>query len=147
MYTYYVSTTYILCIRPWALCPMGSVHKVLESPGKGCSGVIRGTPHPGLKFVAWVASPVFGWFFDIVLVPLFSSILVPTWPQLGPQLGPQIDQESLPEPSKTHPKSRLIFDHFFDRLLIDFWTIFEPQIDQKSINKSSQQCKSQKTKC
>ena len=64
-------------------------------------------------------------------------ILVPTWPQLGPQLGPKINQKSIQEPSKIDPKSHLIFDRFFDRCLIDFWSIFELKIDPKSFQNRS----------
>ena len=72
-------------------------------------------------------------FFDID----FFGILVPTWPQLGPQLGPKIAPKSPQEASKIHPKSHLIFYCFFDRFLIDFCSIFDPKIDQKSIKNRS----------
>ena len=50
-----------------------------------------------------------------------------------PQLGPQIDPKSLQEPSKIHPKSHLVFDHFFNRFLIDF----RPQNHAKSTKHQS----------
>ena len=75
--------------------------------------------------------------FRPYLGTLIFRILVPTWPQLGPQLGPKINQKSIQEPSKIDPKSHHIFDRFFDRCLVDFWSIFDPKIDQKSIKKRS----------
>ena len=67
----------------------------------------------------------------------FFRILVPTWPHFAPQLGPKIASKSIQEPSKIYPKSHLLSDPFFDRFLIDFWSIFDPQIDQKSIKNRS----------
>jgi hypothetical protein len=63
------------------------------------------------------------------LTSILDPILVPTWPHFAPQLGPKIAPKSFQEPYKIDPKSHLNFDRFF----IDFWSISEPQIDQKSI--------------
>ena len=80
----------------------------------------------------------------------FPPILVPTWPQLGPQLGPKIHQKSIQEPSKIHPNLHLIFDPFFnwfvDRFVVEFRFPNGSKINQKSINKSSQQHNNQKIK-
>ena len=67
----------------------------------------------------------------------FGAILRRFGLQLGPQLGPKIVPKSIQEPSKIAPKSHLIFDRFFDRFLIDFWSIFGPKIDQKSTKNRS----------
>ena len=75
--------------------------------------------------------------FWLRLGTIIFSILVPTWLQLGPQLGPQIHQKSIQERSKIHPNLHLVVDWFWDRFLIDFWSIFDPQIDQKSIKNQS----------
>ena len=58
--------------------------------------------------------------FDARFGILLSWILVLIWPYLASQLGGQMQPKSLQEPSKMHPKSHLVFDHFFD----GFWLIF-----------------------
>ena len=103
--------------------------------GRWPSGVVgllysRGHPKNSLRPSAEIYVAL---FFDVVLELQFFQILVPTWPQLGLQLGPKIALKSIQEPSKTHPKSHPIFDRIFDRFVIDFWSIFDPKIDQKSI--------------
>ena len=72
-------------------------------------------------------------FFDIVL----GQMLMPTWLHFAPQLGPKIAVKSIQELSKIDPKSHLIVDPFFDRCLIDFCSIFDPQIEQKSVKNQS----------
>ena len=67
----------------------------------------------------------------------FPSILVPTWPQLDPQIWPKIHPKSMQEPSKIHPNLHLVFDRLSNRFLIDFWSIFDPEINKKSIKKRS----------
>ena len=52
---------------------------------------------------------------------------MPTWLQIAPQVGVKTYQKSDQEPSKLHSKLHLIFDHFLDRFLMDFWWIFDPQ--------------------
>ena len=62
-------------------------------------------------------------------------ILVPIWPHLAAQLRTKIQPKSLQEPSKMHPKSHLVFDHFLDGFLVDFFVDFRhphpPKINQK----------------
>ena len=70
---------------------------------------------------------------------LFStSIFDRFWSQLGPNLAPKSIPKPTQEPSKIDPKSHLIFDQFFDRFFIDFSSIFDPKINQKSIKNQSQ---------
>ena len=83
-------------------------------------------PVPGFLMIFWLR-----------LGKVIFSILVPTWLQLGSQLGLKIDQKSSSEPSKPHPNLHLVFDCFLDRFLIDFWSIFDPQINKKSIKNRS----------
>ena len=69
---------------------------------------------------------------------LFStSIFDRFWSQLGPNLAPKSSPKSIQEPPKIDPKSHLIFDMFFYQFFIDFSSIFDPQIDQKSIKNQS----------
>ena len=60
------------------------------------------------------------------------SIFVPTWPQFAPQIGAKIYQQSIQERSYIHPNLHLISNHFLDWYLIDFGSIFNPQIHPKS---------------
>ena len=79
-------------------------------------------------------------FFMCQHSSILSQNLAPTWSQHGPptlQLGAKIHQKSAQEPSKMHPKSHLVFDHFLDGFLVVFWWIFDLQIHQKSIKNDS----------
>ena len=98
--------------------------------------------HPPITCVisrdlAWSCAHVLELIFWHRLGPPIFQILVPTWPHFAPQLGPKIAPKSIQEPSKIDPKSHLMFNHFFDRFLIDFWSIFDPKINQKSIKNQS----------
>ena len=64
-------------------------------------------------------------------------ILVPIWLHLASQLGAKIQPKSLQEPSKMHPKSHLVFDHFLDGFLVDFGWVFDLHIHQKSTKNQS----------
>ena len=49
-----------------------------------------------------------------------------------PHFGAKIYQKSAQERSKLHSKLHLLFDHFLDRFLMDFWWIFGPKAIQNS---------------
>ena len=79
---------------------------------------------------AFKMSIFFHYFFDIVFNRFLS--------QLGPNLAPKSTPKSTQEPPKINPKSQYIFDLFFDRFFIDFPSIFDAKINQKSIKNQSQ---------
>ena len=70
---------------------------------------------------------------------------MPTWPQFAPQLGPKNAPKSFQQPSEIHPKSHLVFDRFLDRFWIDFLSISDCKINQKSIKIPSK--RGSKTRC
>ena len=45
--------------------------------------------------------------------------------------GTKIDQKSFQEPSKMHPKSHLVFDHFLDGFRVHFWWFSTPKSTKK----------------
>ena len=82
--------------------------------------MFRGHPPPAPNFAACTAAPFFRSFFDMVLVPSFLLILVPTWLQLASQLRSKIDQKSIQEASKIYSNLYLVLSTFLNRFLIDF---------------------------
>ena len=64
--------------------------------------------------------------FGVALGAHLTSNLVPFSSQDGPQ-----------EPPRMHLKMHLVLHHFFDRFLFDFWLVFDPQGEQKSKKKQS----------
>ena len=88
-------------IRPWALCPMGSVHKAMWSPGEGCSGVIRAPHTPGLN----LSHESRHLFSDDFLTSFWYPYFLQFWSQLGPNLAPNLAPKSTKNRSKSLPKS------------------------------------------
>ena len=58
--------------------------------------------------------------------PSQDRFLKPQDPPNTPILGAKIYQKSAQEPSKLHSKLHVLFDHFLDRFLMDFWLTLDP---------------------
>ena len=98
-----------------------------------CCIVLRGQNLPGPELVKSTCMTSFYIFFDT----FFILFLDPSWIDFGGALGsilaPTMDQKSIQQPFKTHPKLHLIFDRFFDRFFIDFGSILDPKLVPKTI--------------
>ena len=58
-------------------------------------------------------------------------------PPLGGQVGAKIHQKSFQEPSKPYLNLHLVSDSLLHRILIDFFMIFDPQNNKKTIKNHS----------